>query len=219
MRLLSAFVFLSSLVIAPEAFAQSQDILFVRQGEVFTWSAEEGEVSVPALPCPMDSVLPEQFRPYMCRALRETMLSLAFGNREIAVDKVASVSPDGKVAVAVFESDDWPRLYSFEPETPSVRRSLFDAGKVIAWSENSEWVLLQADSRACLVRASGGHSLCWNHFRAVAVNSASNEILLLRKGALYMVEVRGPNGTRPKKLITNVDAADWLANTELQKSN
>ena len=76
------------------------------------------------------------------------------------------------------------------------RRKSIKSGTPLEWSHDSQWVLMQDGSGACIVRATGGQYKCWRGFTAVSIAPDGSYALLL-----------GNRDAKPEKKATKKKAA------------
>lgn len=88
-----------------------------------------------------------------------------------------AVSPSGVRAVGVYPAtahrgkklETRELLSAFALDGKAARRKLMDDARVVAWSADSAWALVQSTDRACVIAAAGGQYKCWKGFRALAL--------------------------------------------------
>lgn len=92
--------------------------------------------------------------------------------------RILSVAPDGRRAFGVYtvpagSPTSSPKvaefLYSFALDGLGARRKTLRDGVPVMWSHDSQWVLVQDGTSACIVRAVGGQYKCWRGFTAVSI--------------------------------------------------
>ena len=97
-------------------------------------------------------------------------------------------APDGSRAVGVYADvvHDTVRttkpadiLMGFPLDGTGARRKTVKASLPIEWSFDSQWVLLQDGSTACITRAMGGQYKCWRGFIATSISPDGAYALLL----------------------------------------
>jgi hypothetical protein len=97
-------------------------------------------------------------------------------------------APDGSRAVGVYTDvvHDTVRttkpadiLMGFALDGQGARRKTVKASLPIEWSFDSQWVLLQEGSTACITRAMGGQYKCWKGFIATSISPDGAYALLL----------------------------------------
>lgn len=69
-------------------------------------------------------------------------------------------------------------LSTFALDGRAARRKLMAEARVIAWSADSAWALVQSAERACVIAAAGGQYKCWKGFRAEAISPDGRFALL-----------------------------------------
>lgn len=127
------------------------------------------------------------------------------------------VAPDGTRAVGVYGTGDDAAIYTFRLDGTGVRRKLSRDAVPLAWSADSQWILAQQGSRACIVRAVGGQYKCWKRYRALALAPDGSWALVARDRDdsdlvdLYRAELAGPDADRPTPVVEGArPAAAWL---------
>jgi hypothetical protein len=89
-------------------------------------------------------------------------------------------SPDGSRALGVYADEVYVDahhkkpadvLMGFELDGRAARRKAIKSGVPLAWSHDSEWVLVQDGSQACLMHATGGEYKCWRGYTAASISS------------------------------------------------
>ncbi len=127
-------------------------------------------------------------------------------------DEGLQVSPDGERAVGRYiEPSGDQVVYTFRLDGKAVQRKLGDSELPVAWSADSQWVLLAHERRACVVRGVGGEYKCWERYAAVGLSPDSAFVLLARDGGLYRASIAGVNSDRPKLIAKDAGtAAVWL---------
>ena len=118
-------------------------------------------------------------------------------------------SPDGKRAVGVYADI----LSTFDLDGVAARRKGIRDGLPIAWSRDSQYVLVQDATSACLVRAGGGQYKCWKGYTAIAVAPDAAFAIVAAKGQLYRGKLDGPYDGTPELIIKDATAAAWLQGT------
>jgi hypothetical protein len=97
-------------------------------------------------------------------------------------------SPDGTHALGVYADQVFENarrkvpgeaLEVFALDGTAARRKTIQNGVPIEWSHDSQWVLVQDGSSACIVRATGGQYKCWRGFTAVSIAPDGRYALLL----------------------------------------
>jgi len=127
-----------------------------------------------------------------------------------------SVAPDGKRGVGVFAKSDTRAggLYSFRLDPSGAPRRLFRDSVAVAWSTNGEWLLVQADTSACLVRAVGGQYKCWDGFRAASLSGDGQDVYLIGDdegvSSLFTAPLKGTRSAKPKRLRRRVGSVQWI---------
>jgi hypothetical protein len=87
-------------------------------------------------------------------------------------------APDGSRAVAIYPGPVFDKktrvvaevLDGFALDGRAARRMLHRDARVIDWSWDSRWVLVQAGPEACVTRATGGQYKCWKGFTALSLS-------------------------------------------------
>lgn len=123
------------------------------------------------------------------------------GNRK-AVKKLAPeapkrgflVSPDGTRAMGTYNDEVYVDVHhkqpaeilmSFALDGEGARRKAIKSGVPVEWSQDSQWVLVQDASNACLMHATGGEYKCWSGYTAVSISPDGKNALLLGKRDRY----------------------------------
>ncbi len=121
-------------------------------------------------------------------------------------------SPDGKRAVGRYESEDGRvALYTFRLDGKAAKRKLGEDSVPVAWSPDSKWILIHADSIACVARAVGGEYKCWRRYTPLAFSPDSAHVLLARGDSLYTAPIAGVDAVRPTLVVENASpAATWI---------
>jgi hypothetical protein len=96
-------------------------------------------------------------------------------------------APDGSRAVGVYSdvvhegktTKPAEMLMGFALDGQGARRKTVKASLPIEWSFDSQWVLLQDGSTACITRAMGGQYKCWRGFIATSISPDGAYALLL----------------------------------------
>jgi hypothetical protein len=70
-------------------------------------------------------------------------------------------------------------LYGFALDGTAARRKSIREGKVVQWSADGVWALVQDGSKACVMRVVGGEYKCWKGYTAVALSPDGASALLL----------------------------------------
>jgi hypothetical protein len=123
-------------------------------------------------------------------------------------------SPDGSRAVGNYETDGVSELWSFRLDGKAARRKLGFDLTAVAWSADSQWVLLPNHSRACVVRAVGGEYKCWEHFAGHALSPDGRHVLLGKDNALYIAPLNGVSAARPTRVVEQANGpATWVQPT------
>ena len=89
-----------------------------------------------------------------------------------------SPSPDASHALGVYADEiytdahhkkpaDVLEVFPLDGEAP--RRKSVKSGVPVEWSHDSQWVLMQDGSQACIVRALGGQYKCWRGFTPASI--------------------------------------------------
>ncbi len=123
-------------------------------------------------------------------------------------------APNGKRAVGVYPFEDTRTLETFRLDGKAARRTLMRDAEALAWSANSEWLLVEQKNQACIVRAVGGEYKCWRGFTAAAISPDGNFAILAKPTDpptsktydLYRAELAGAHKTRPKLLTERATA-------------
>ena len=118
-------------------------------------------------------------------------------------------SPDGKRAVGVYGDI----LSTFDLDGTAARRKGIRNGVPVAWSADSQYVLVQDGTAACLMRAGGGQYKCWKGYTAIAVAPDAAFAIVAAKGQLYRAKLDGPHDGTPELMIKDATAAAWLQGT------
>jgi hypothetical protein len=89
-----------------------------------------------------------------------------------------SASPDASHALGVYADEIYTDLHHKKPadvlevfalDGEGARRKSVKSGIPVEWSHDSQWVLMQDGSSACIVRALGGQYKCWRGFTPVSI--------------------------------------------------
>ncbi len=97
-------------------------------------------------------------------------------------------SPDGKHAIGVYPDQVFANarrkqpgevLEMFALDGSAARRKTIQNGVPVQWSHDSQWLLVQDGSSACIMRATGGQYKCWRGFTAVSVSPDGRYALVL----------------------------------------
>ncbi len=143
------------------------------------------------------------------------------------------VSPNGRRAVGVYRQSAQPlaaarastgsppsSLVTFRLDGKAIKRRLLRGAAPVAWSKDSAWILVQAGSAACIVRAVGGQYKCWKGFRAHALTPDGHHALMVRaseqtnRPTLYLGVLSGARPEPPRKIVESFEgAAAWRALT------
>ena len=115
-------------------------------------------------------------------------------------------SPDGKRAVGVYGDI----LMTFDLDGTAARRKGIRNGVPVAWSADSQYVLVQDGTAACLMRAGGGQYKCWKGYTAIAVAPNAAFAIVAAKGHLYRSKLDGPHDGTPELIVKDATAAAWL---------
>ena len=98
-------------------------------------------------------------------------------------------SPDGARALGVYSGEIYTDahhkqpadvLFGFKLDGEAARREAIRTGVPVAWSHDSNWVLVQEGNRACLMAAAGGEYKCWPGFTATSIASDGKYALVVR---------------------------------------
>lgn len=127
-------------------------------------------------------------------------------------------APNGKRAVGVYPFEDTRTLETFRLDGKAARRTLMRDAEAVAWSANSEWLLVEQKNQACIVRAVGGEYKCWRGFTGAAISPEGNFAVLAKPTDpstpqtydLYRAELAGAHKTRPKLLTEKATAPTAL---------
>ena len=102
-------------------------------------------------------------------------------------------APDGRRAAGTFRDTvvhrgkplERDQLFTFALDGKGARRKVIRDGVPVDWSWDSQWLLVQDGSSACLMRAVGGEYKCWKGYTASAIAPDGSYALLLgrRSGA------------------------------------
>ena len=88
-------------------------------------------------------------------------------------------SPDGARGVGVYASEVYTDAHHKQPadvlmgfalDGIAARRKAIKNGVALTWSHDSEWVLVQDGSSACLMHATGGEYKCWRGYTAASIS-------------------------------------------------
>ncbi len=127
------------------------------------------------------------------------------------------VAPNGKRAVAVFADGDGTALYGFFLDGKDARRKLVTDAIPVAWSRDSEWLVLTRKKRGCVVRAAGGQYRCFDGYRAIGI-SPDHKSALLANGtrkelSIFRADLGGARSSKPSLVVKGAEgAALWLTN-------
>lgn len=134
-------------------------------------------------------------------------------------------SPDGTRALAVYADEVYTDTHHKEPaemlmgfalDGQAARRKAIKAGAPVEWSHDSQWVLVQDRTSACLMRATGGEYKCWHGYTAASIAPDGKFALVLsqRDGAPALLRVRlmgSPYTESPVLVTKGIDpAAVWV---------
>jgi hypothetical protein len=111
-----------------------------------------------------------------------------------------SVAPNGTRAVGVYSEQGGSSLFTFKLDGNAARRRLGSATTVVGWSGDSQWLLVESKSAACVVRAVGGEYKCWNGYRAGGLDQDGSIVVLLKDGAAHWAPTTGTRPVPPKLL-------------------
>ncbi len=123
-----------------------------------------------------------------------------------------AVSPSGVRAVGVYAAsahrgkklETREFLSTFALDGKAARRKLMDDARVLAWSSDSAWALVQAGDRACVIAAAGGQYKCWKGYRAEAISPDGRFALLAGDRAEeHAASGKKPNGKNRSSKTTN----------------
>lgn len=136
-----------------------------------------------------------------------------------------AVASDGARAVGSFVEDDIETAYTFRLDGHAARRRLMAPAVPLGFSRDGEWLVVQSERRACVVRAVGGQYKCWRGFTAVATSTHGRALLLSRpsddEGELdyFRARLDGPRSKRPKPVVRGVSgAAAFRAPTQVDRA-
>ena len=119
------------------------------------------------------------------------------------------VSPDGRRAAGVYTEATGDATYGFRLDGKGARRRLFGNARPIAWSANSQWLVVQSDEAACGLRATGGEYKCWDGYQAVALSADGSEVYLSKESDgvedLYRTPMTGTRPVSPQKIWSKTD--------------
>jgi len=102
-------------------------------------------------------------------------------------------SPDGTRGVGVYASDVYTDAHHTQPaevlmgfalDGIAARRKAIKSGVALEWSHDSEWVLVQDGSNACLMHATGGEYKCWRGYTAASISPDGKFALVLGGAAV-----------------------------------
>lgn len=119
-----------------------------------------------------------------------------------------SPSPDGKHALGVYADQVFENarrkkpgevLEVFALDGIAARRKSIQNGVPIEWSHDSQWVLVQDGSSACIMRAIGGQYKCWRGFTAVSIAPDGRYALVLGNRAAEKKADKKSDKKRDKK--------------------
>jgi len=152
-------------------------------------------------------------------------------------------SPDGSRAVGVYAGEVFESIKKKTPgdvftifalDGTAARRRLGALAMPLEWSHDGSYVLVQTDTTACLVGASGGEYKCWRGFTAASLSPDGRWGLLYGTGkpaekpttktdadvplaapsgssSLYRARLEGAYTDKPTLLVKSVDgAAVWV---------
>jgi hypothetical protein len=97
-------------------------------------------------------------------------------------------SPDGTRAAGVYADHVFQGarnkqpgevLMTFALDGDGARRKAIQRGIPVAWSHDSQWLLVQDGSSACVMRAVGGDYKCWRGYTAASLSPDGRYALLL----------------------------------------
>jgi hypothetical protein len=118
-------------------------------------------------------------------------------------------SPDGKRAIGVYADQVYADvrhtkaaevLMMLSLDSQGARRKAIRDGVAVAWSHDSQWVLVQDGGSACIMRASGGQYKCWRGFTAASLSSDGRWGLALgnRDGSKNQTSAKPTSKSRAK---------------------
>ena len=99
-----------------------------------------------------------------------------------------SASPDASHALGVYADEIYVDLHHKKPadvlevfrlDGDGPRRKTVKSGVPVEWSHDSQWVLMQNGSQACIVRALGGQYKCWSGFTPASIAPDGKYALML----------------------------------------
>jgi len=97
-------------------------------------------------------------------------------------------SPDASHAFGVYADEIYTDAHHKKPadvlevfalDGQGARRKSVKTGVPLEWSHDSQWMLLQDGSQACIVRASGGQYKCWRGFTPASIAPDGKYALML----------------------------------------
>lgn len=130
-------------------------------------------------------------------------------------------SPSGNRAVGFYsDADRGDYVYAFRiDDGRAVRRTLAGPSMPMSWSADGRWVLVRdTRKRACVIRAVGGQTLCWNGYTGLDISADGRHVLLTRstrdapnqERSLYIAPILGVSAKKPRPIVENVwPAAAW----------
>lgn len=126
-----------------------------------------------------------------------------------------TISPNGHRAVGLYQ-EPTEGLYSFRLDGRATRRRLLAEGRPMGWSRDSQWLLIQQQTGACVVRATGGQYKCWNKYEALALSADASTIYLTKeedgKRGIYMASTAGARPRAPRRILIGTEpAAAWAS--------
>jgi hypothetical protein len=99
-----------------------------------------------------------------------------------------SAAPDAHHALGVYADEIYVDAHHKKPadvletialDGSGARRKSIKSGTPLEWSHDSQWVLMQDGSGACIVRATGGQYKCWRGFTGSSIAPDGKYALML----------------------------------------
>lgn len=122
-----------------------------------------------------------------------------------------TITPNGKRAVGGYSEDAINVVYAFRLDGKATKRTLVHAAKAVQSSADSRWVAVQQEVDACAVRIQGGQYMCWREYKALAISSQGQSLLISRrkkgKQELFLGAVNGTSSKKPMPLVAGVAGA------------
>lgn len=125
------------------------------------------------------------------------------------------VTPDGRRAIGSYNEGAIEVVYAFRLDGKAAKRTLVHAAKAIGTSADSRWAAVQQEVDACAVRIQGGQYMCWREYKALAISSQGQSLLVSRsRGGKRDLFLGAVNGTRAKPPLplakdASASAAFW----------